>query len=68
MDANISINEQMELFRICAAILHIGNLKFKALRVANEDGSDIENEDGLLLKLDGFILLFKLIVLCCYCN
>jgi len=46
VEAGISINEQMELFRICAAILHLGNIKFKNLQVINEDGSEIENTDG----------------------
>lgn len=37
----ISPEEQVDIFRLVAAVLHLGNLTFKAVR----DGAEIENKD-----------------------
>lgn len=46
-EAGIPLNEQLEIFRVCAGILFLGNIKFKALNQNNEEGSEIENLDIL---------------------
>ncbi|KAL9644311.1 hypothetical protein ABK040_005772 [Willaertia magna] len=46
-EAGISVVEQMEIFRVCAGILHLGNVKFKEVLFDNKECSEIENKDTL---------------------
>ena len=46
-EAGISVLEQMEIFRLCAGILHLGNVKFKDLNVNGKDTAEIDNKDTL---------------------
>jgi myosin heavy subunit len=45
-EAGISVNEQVEIFRVLAGILHLGNVKFTENRVNNQDGAQITTVDG----------------------
>lgn len=45
-EAGISVNEQVEIFRVLAGILHLGNIKFTENRVNNQEGSQIKTVDG----------------------
>jgi len=46
-EAGISVLEQMEIFRLCAGILHLGNVKFKEINLNGKECSEIENKDTL---------------------
>eukprot|EP00761_Pharyngomonas_kirbyi_P008029 gb/GECH01008040.1/.p1 GENE.gb/GECH01008040.1/~~gb/GECH01008040.1/.p1 ORF type:complete len:1589 (+),score=433.96 gb/GECH01008040.1/:1-4767(+) len=48
-DMDITLNEQMEIWRVLSGVLHLGNVRFTAESVNNEDGSKVENEDQLQL-------------------
>ncbi|KAG2393751.1 hypothetical protein C9374_007282 [Naegleria lovaniensis] len=46
-EAGISVLEQMEIFRLCAGILHLGNVKFKEVNNNGKETAEIENKDTL---------------------
>ena len=56
---NFSPDEKRSILQICAAILHLGNIRF----VPNSDGtgSVIENEDGMIYYKIIFIYINSLI-------
>lgn len=46
-EAGISMNERIEIFRVLAGILHLGNLEFKEETKDNKDSATIANNDSL---------------------
>eukprot|EP00939_MAST-03C_sp_MAST-3C-sp1_P000332 g332.t1 len=44
--------EQREIFRVLAAVLHIGNIKFKPVRIDNADGTEIRDRRAVKLAAE----------------
>lgn len=64
-DMGITITEQMEIFRVIAAVLHLGNIEFKDVMIDNQECAELVNPEQLtrvaqILQLEEELLLTSL--------